>query len=311
MRSYLYTIIIPHKNIPELLQRCLDSIPKRSDVQTIIVDDNSNPDKVNFENFPGLGMPDTEVVFDKSGKGAGRARNIGLEHAKGQWILFADADDYYLTEKLDDLLNQDFEKYDVVAWLSIKIANGRREIYWDYGDIEKTSVLLYNMNEPWRKMVRNSLIRENKIRFQESLVSNDLLFSKKIAFFCKSFHWYNDTVYCWQIREGSLSHKYNGEKLIAALDVSLCVNKYLKGLNKTQFFDRTDFYMGLLWQESPVKFWAYLIIIIKELGYHNSKRIIKSACANMVSPNFLRQIIKVRRELMKMSISFAANRNNM
>ena len=36
-----YSIIIPHKNIPDLLQRCLDSIPRREDVQ-IIDDDNSN-----------------------------------------------------------------------------------------------------------------------------------------------------------------------------------------------------------------------------------------------------------------------------
>ena len=36
-----YSIIIPHKNIPNLLQRCLDSIPNREDVQIIVVDDNS------------------------------------------------------------------------------------------------------------------------------------------------------------------------------------------------------------------------------------------------------------------------------
>lgn len=39
-----YSIIIPHKNIPHLLQRCLKSIPRRKDVQIIIVDDNSDPE---------------------------------------------------------------------------------------------------------------------------------------------------------------------------------------------------------------------------------------------------------------------------
>ena len=41
-----YSIIIPHKNTPSLLQRCLDSIPQRSDIEIIIVDDNSDEQKV-------------------------------------------------------------------------------------------------------------------------------------------------------------------------------------------------------------------------------------------------------------------------
>ncbi|WP_430438555.1 glycosyltransferase [Phocaeicola vulgatus] len=36
-----YSIIIPHKNSAGLLQRCLDSIPQRDDIQIIIIDDNS------------------------------------------------------------------------------------------------------------------------------------------------------------------------------------------------------------------------------------------------------------------------------
>ena len=36
-----YTIIIPHKNIPELLERCLKSIPNNKNIQTIVVDDAS------------------------------------------------------------------------------------------------------------------------------------------------------------------------------------------------------------------------------------------------------------------------------
>lgn len=45
---YKYSIIIPHYNIPELLQRCLDSIPERDDVQVIVVDDNSDSSKVDL-----------------------------------------------------------------------------------------------------------------------------------------------------------------------------------------------------------------------------------------------------------------------
>ena len=60
-----YSIIIPHKNIPNLLQRCLDSIPNREDVQIIVVDDNSDPNIVDFDKFPGLNRSNVEVIFTK------------------------------------------------------------------------------------------------------------------------------------------------------------------------------------------------------------------------------------------------------
>lgn len=63
-----YSIIIPHKNIPNLLQRCLDSIPNREDVQIIVVDDNSDPNIVDFDKFPGLNRSNVEVILQKKEK---------------------------------------------------------------------------------------------------------------------------------------------------------------------------------------------------------------------------------------------------
>ena len=93
--DYTYTIIIPHKNAPLLLQRCLDSIPFRDDIQIIVVDDDSSSDVVDFMDFPGSSREDVEIIFTKEGKGAGYARNCGLLHARGKWLLFADADDFF------------------------------------------------------------------------------------------------------------------------------------------------------------------------------------------------------------------------
>ena len=96
--SYHYSIIIPHKNTPRLLERCLYSIPTWDEIQIIIIDDNSNSESVDFSHFPGNGRKNTEVLFTKEGKGAGYARNIGLSHARGKWIIFADADDFFTAD---------------------------------------------------------------------------------------------------------------------------------------------------------------------------------------------------------------------
>jgi glycosyltransferase involved in cell wall biosynthesis len=68
MNEINYTIIIPHKNIPDLLKRCLDSIPEQDDRQVIVVDDNSNIERVDFESFPGLNRKNIEVYFTKEEK---------------------------------------------------------------------------------------------------------------------------------------------------------------------------------------------------------------------------------------------------
>lgn len=73
--SLNYSLIIPHKNIPNLLKRCLDSIPQRDDMEIILVDDNSDPNIVDFEHFPGKTRQGVRLIFDKQGGGAGRARN--------------------------------------------------------------------------------------------------------------------------------------------------------------------------------------------------------------------------------------------
>lgn len=66
--SYHYSIIIPHKNTPRLLERCLYSIPTWDEIQIIIIDDNSNSESVDFSHFPGNGRKNTEVLFTKEGK---------------------------------------------------------------------------------------------------------------------------------------------------------------------------------------------------------------------------------------------------
>ena len=112
----LYSIIIPHKDIPCLLQRCLDSIPPRDDVQIIVADDDSSPDVVDFAHFPGSDRTDVEILFTKEGRGAGYARNCGLARAKGRWLVFADADDFFLPGFLNVLDTYRNTDYDLITF---------------------------------------------------------------------------------------------------------------------------------------------------------------------------------------------------
>ena len=71
------------------------------DIQVIVVDDNSPDADTYLEKYPELSRPYLEFIRTTKGGGAGYARNIGLDHAKGEWLLFADADDFYVEDMYD------------------------------------------------------------------------------------------------------------------------------------------------------------------------------------------------------------------
>ena len=82
------SIIIPHYNSPDTLQKLINSIPVLPQIEVIVVDDNSDKYihglEQCIENSKGR-----NVIFDHvepNLKGAGAARNKGLLQAKGRWV---------------------------------------------------------------------------------------------------------------------------------------------------------------------------------------------------------------------------------
>lgn len=219
--DYLFTIIIPHKNIPHLLSRCLSSIPDRSDIQVIVIDDASDStDEVKnvcsqYEN--------TELLLTNDNCGAGFARNKGLERAEGKWILFADADDFFSPHLLDLITNHYTDKADIVYFGSESIyseslapspkLDNRKKALKKYSSSPRRieEFCRYYQTEPWGKMIKRSLIEKHHVRFDETPLANDFYFSVATGYFAETIAFDNQTIYMYTEREGSLSHKYSGD----------------------------------------------------------------------------------------------------
>lgn len=214
-----YSIVIPHKNIPELLVRCLDSIPERDDIQVIVVDDNSEDAEAYPEKYPALNRPGLELILTKEGKGAGYARNVGLRHAKGRWVIFADADDFFLPGWLmvtDGFLDSDadviqFRIGDVLnkddcSWHNKKLDKYREGLMTD------RDVLLTNVT-CWAKMLRSGFLQENRLSFEEVRFGNDVLFGTQVAVHASAILIVQKPIYDVTYREGSLTTIKNKESL--------------------------------------------------------------------------------------------------
>ena len=226
-----FSIIIPHRDCPDLLRRCLNSIPKRADTQIIVVDDNSNPKIVDFDHFPGTDRNDVTVVLTKEGKGAGYARNVGLEQAAGKWLLFLDSDDLLLpsiTEVFDEVINasEDIvfyrpkfvfsEDLNRTSTRGGSIYNHYIDEYFETGNEME---LRTRWHSPWSKIIKRSLVVEKNIRFEETRYSNDVLFSALVGCEADTIAVRDNCFYVVTEREGSLTSSFcqkEGELAIRA-----------------------------------------------------------------------------------------------
>lgn len=237
-----FSIIIPHKNIPDLLKRCLGTIPDDPTIQVIIVDDNSDSEKVDFNNFPGKNRENTICIFDKNGGGAGHARNIGLKHADGKWLVFADADDLFV-EEFHDLLkkyvNADADivlfKAESVFSDTLKPANNRYNKHNDAVDralgnkISPKEAVLVEPG-PCARIFLREHISKNEIQFEEIMSSNDVMFVLKATCWANKVEVCGEPLYVVTTRQGSLvdKTKKNPDNYLLKMEVSIRRNKFLK-----------------------------------------------------------------------------------
>ena len=212
-----YSFVIPHHNTPDLLQRLVDSIPQREDIEIIVVDDNSDADKK-----AAVKRPDVKIIYiDKEHtKGAGRARNVGMDAATGKWLLFADADDLYkpgFLKILDEYKDAEIEilyfNMDSVDSETLEsLTNTKRnrarivqKIVGDYdGSFQKGEEVRYLSFGPWRKMILSDFIKKHGLRYEEISRGNDVFFSLQTGYFVKKFLVDKRVVYTNTLRQGSI-----------------------------------------------------------------------------------------------------------
>lgn len=240
------SIIIPHKNSLELLIRCIKSIPQENYIEIIIIDDDSNPNKVDFLRLGSLQGKNVSIIFNKDAKGAGHARNLGLKEAKGEWLLFADADDFFVDGAFDIISSHFNDSADIVYFLSERRYSDTLESFDEsclglndkvkgyIGDEQSRDRLKYGICVPWGRIFRHSLIKNNAIVFDETRFANDTMFSIMSAYSAKTIIKDERVVYCFTANKGSLTHTLNKESILCRFQVDVRKNVFLKSIGKPQ-----------------------------------------------------------------------------
>lgn len=226
MDQYRLSIIIPHYNIPDLLEKLLESIPNRNDVQIIVVDDHSD-ENIDLLNSVIHKYRDRNLEWYSGSNekhSTGLCRNVGLDHATGKWILFADADDYFVDgwfERLQPYFDSD---YDLVQFVptSLNLDTGeqdtRHQMYVDkvlpyikQPTHDNELIAKYDIASVCLKLHRRSFLVKNQLRFIDNF-AEDIVFSAQCAVQCEKFTCTDAVVYCITRRGGSKTSQIDREK---------------------------------------------------------------------------------------------------
>lgn len=180
------SVIIPVYNTPrDCLRRCFDSIAfsEQISVEAIIVDDGSEEKIGDFCRQ----YADTHAHFRyirQENGGVSSARNTGIAHAEGKYLLFADGDDELIPQ---NIAPQDLSaNYDIVFYyFNVREAAGQRDknafSKHKEGEVSRKEALTAacnnRLNAVFAKLFRRSLLVGNHLRFDESMVlAEDALF---------------------------------------------------------------------------------------------------------------------------------------
>ncbi len=180
------SVIVPVYKAEKYIHKCVDSLLSQTfqDYEILLIDDGS-PDR-SGDICDEYAQRDKRVrVLHKENGGVSRARNLGLDNANGQWIVFVDSDDWveknYLQKLLEPTQNEYVEL--VVSGIQYFFAhNNRYRTMFTYPDLfidlDKmpeivSSLQLLNNGCPVAKLYQAKIIRSNHLHFNTDLSINE------------------------------------------------------------------------------------------------------------------------------------------
>lgn len=222
------SVIVPVYNVSDYLPKCIDSIisQKTSEpIEIIMIDDGSTDGSSAI--CDKYAEHDNRIkVIHKDNGGASDARNTGIRAARGEYLLFIDADDYIYAGSFEKIIMQ--TKADGgcdVVFLNADTISGVGVLKeWSYkydkNNIYKRSrieVLTYINSisrlpvSPCIKLLRHRFIIDKCIFFTDGIVCEDVDHTYKILFLAETFNFYDFPYYCARInRTGSVMTEPKG-----------------------------------------------------------------------------------------------------
>ena len=220
MAQPLVSIIIPVYNAATHVAKCIETVRRQTyrDIEILLVNDGSSDASGHICHMYER-VDDRVRVVDKVNTGVSDTRNTALELAKGDYIQFADSDDY-LRANATELLVQSAEttRADLVLAAYYRVSRGKTVAFSFLPDgvvMDQEEFARELMEEPasfyygvlWNKLYRADIIRAHGIRCNTELSwSEDFLFNLEYIRYAQRFVAIDTPIYYYINNKGSLVH---------------------------------------------------------------------------------------------------------
>ncbi len=205
----LISVIIPVYNVEKYIERCLNSILQQDykNVEIIAVDDGSTDNSGKVCDM--IASEDNRVkVLHISNGGAGNARNIGIECATGDYIMFIDSDDYLLNGCISRMLS-----------LAIKNDLDMVQCSYQQGyeddckkEVKQTNEIILTTNEAFRtrkinisvcaKLCKKEIVKD--LRYPPKSLFDDEFFTYKMIYGAKRIGFIDEPYYYYYQSDNSI-----------------------------------------------------------------------------------------------------------
>jgi glycosyltransferase involved in cell wall biosynthesis len=246
------SVIIPVYNSGEYLPKCLDSLVNQTlrDIEIICVDDGSTDSSPEILTKYALKHPRIKVITQPNQK-QGAARNNGMAIATGEFIGFADSDDWVELDYYEKLYNAAKEHGADIAATNIVLEGHPKKQFKPW--FEKTEELLsaadkfnaaLNGNQ-WgvvTKIYRRDKLVEHNVKFAEGIYFEDVSFTVRALYYLGKMVGIPGAAYHYRYVKNSSSHEKSKEKArnLAAANFDLAQFADEKGLDFIDVTIRKD-----------------------------------------------------------------------
>lgn len=227
------SIIIPVFNMEKYLETCLNSVVLQTyrNLEILLIDDGSiDNSRIICEKFQ---AQDERInYFRQANLGVSSARNIGIDHATGEFIYFLDSDDFiplYTIETLieelkmsnSDIVSTSYKYVSEAADLNCEIAKK------DFSFFQDGKSCIYRQkvsNHPWGKLYRKTLFEEVRYpvgRNYEDISTTHILFSR-----AKKISYTHSKLYFYRMRQNAITYTFTKKNIHDLIYAYFCVKKY-------------------------------------------------------------------------------------
>jgi glycosyltransferase involved in cell wall biosynthesis len=214
----LVSIVVPVYNMGSSIEECVLSLIKQDyeNIEIILVDDGSKDDS--YARCQKLAAQDKRVVaYHTENRGSGPARNYGIEHAKGKYIYFPDADDFLKPVAVSKMLSaMENGKYDLIVFGYSSLNHQGKEVFRkeypefaksgdvvraDYSDYMGSSTKYGIQGAPWNKFFDLEVIRAHKVEYPPLRRHQDEGFIARYMCHAKYVHFIEDVLYVHYVND--------------------------------------------------------------------------------------------------------------